>query len=64
VNCASRSKGCLQTRLIATQPPFTANNRKKTMELIMKKKLTLPNYLSQDAKDLLTKVKTKKQKTK
>ncbi|NXO00030.1 KS6B2 kinase, partial [Rhinopomastus cyanomelas] len=38
------------------QPPFTAENRKKTIEKILKGKLVLPPYLTPDARDLLKKV--------
>lgn len=38
------------------QPPFTAENRKKTMDKIIKGKLTLPPYLTPDARDLVKKV--------
>lgn len=35
------------------QPPFTAENRKKTIETILKGKLSLPAYLTPDARDLI-----------
>lgn len=38
------------------QPPFTAENRKKTMDKIIKGKLALPPYLTPDARDLVKKV--------
>lgn len=38
------------------QPPFTADNRKKTIEKILKGKLNLPPYLTADAKDLVRKL--------
>ncbi|NWZ72030.1 KS6B2 kinase, partial [Acrocephalus arundinaceus] len=38
------------------QPPFTAENRKKTIDKILKGKLVLPPYLTPDARDLLKKV--------
>ncbi len=38
------------------QPPFTAENRKKTIDKILKCKLNLPPYLTQEARDLLKKV--------
>ncbi|NWR82121.1 KS6B2 kinase, partial [Centropus unirufus] len=49
------------TRLLLTmrclpQPPFTAENRKKTIDKILKGKLVLPPYLTPDARDLLKKV--------
>lgn len=34
-------------------PPFTAENRKKTIETILKGKLNLPAYLTPDARDLI-----------
>ncbi|NXG40403.1 KS6B2 kinase, partial [Dromaius novaehollandiae] len=40
------------------QPPFTAENRKKTIDKILKGKLVLPPYLTPDARDLLKKVGT------
>jgi serine/threonine protein kinase len=50
------SLGALAYDMLTGGPPFTANNRKKTMDLILNKKLSLPNYLSLDAKDLLTRL--------
>ncbi|KAH0621161.1 hypothetical protein JD844_022209 [Phrynosoma platyrhinos] len=38
-----------------THPPFTAENRKKTMDKILKGKLVFPPYLTPDARDLLKK---------
>lgn len=38
------------------QPPFTAENRKKTIEKIMRGKLVLPPYLTPDARDLVRKL--------
>lgn len=38
------------------QPPFTAENRKKTIEKILKGKLNLPPYLTPDARDLIRKL--------
>lgn len=38
------------------QPPFTAENRKKTIEKILKGKLNLPPYLTPDARDLVRKL--------
>lgn len=45
----------LATRCLS-QPPFTAENRKKTIDKILKGKLVLPPYLTPDARDLLKKV--------
>lgn len=42
------------------QPPFTAENRKKTIDKILKCKLNLPPYLTIDARDLIKKVYTHK----
>ncbi|KAG0230020.1 serine/threonine protein kinase psk1 [Actinomortierella wolfii] len=50
------SLGVVIHDMLTGSPPFVASNRKKTMEAILKKKLNLPYYLSQDAKDLLTKL--------
>lgn len=41
---------------LPSQPPFTAENRKKTIDKILKGKLVLPPYLTPDARDLLKKV--------
>lgn len=38
------------------QPPFTGENRKKTIDKILKCRLSLPPYLTQEARDLLKKV--------
>lgn len=40
-------------RMNLTQPPFTADNRKKTIETILKGKINLPAYLTPDARDLI-----------
>uniref|UniRef100_A0A669EGK6 Ribosomal protein S6 kinase n=1 Tax=Oreochromis niloticus TaxID=8128 RepID=A0A669EGK6_ORENI len=37
-------------------PPFTGENRKKTIDKILKCKLSLPPYLTQEARDLLKKL--------
>ncbi|XP_023374052.1 ribosomal protein S6 kinase beta-2 isoform X2 [Otolemur garnettii] len=51
--------GWRPARLLLTvcllQPPFTAENRKKTMDKIIKGKLALPPYLTPDARDLVKK---------
>lgn len=41
---------------VTQQPPFTGENRKKTIDKILKCKLNLPPYLTQEARDLLKKV--------
>lgn len=38
---------------VSFQPPFTAENRKKTIETILKAKLNLPAYLTPEARDLI-----------
>ena len=50
------SLGIVIHDMLTGSPPFVANNRKKTMDAIMNKKLNLPYYLSSDAKDLLGKL--------
>eukprot|EP01135_Chromosphaera_perkinsii_P001410 Nk52_evm11s167 gene=Nk52_evmTU11s167 len=50
------SLGALMYDMVTGSPPFVASNRKKTMEKILKGKLYLPNYLTEDAKDLLRKL--------
>lgn len=50
------SLGALGVDLLTGSPPFTGNNNKKITEKILKQKLTLPYYLSSDAKDLLMKL--------
>lgn len=47
---------CIRCFLILYQPPFTAENRKKTIDKILKCKLNLPPYLTIDARDLIKKV--------
>lgn len=42
--------------LYLLQPPFTADNRKKTIEKILKGRLNLPPYLTPDARDLIRKL--------
>ena len=42
--------------LCSGAPPFTAENRKKTIEKVLHGKLTLPRYLTPEAKDLLKKL--------
>jgi len=44
------------------QPPFTADDRKRTMEKIIKAKLILPGYLSNDARELIRNVSWKQTK--
>ena len=35
------------------QPPFCADNRKKTVDAILKDKLNIPGYLTPDSRDLI-----------
>lgn len=49
------SLGALMYDMLTGSPPFTAENRKKTMDKIMKGKLVLPPYLTPDARDLVKK---------
>ena len=50
------SFGALAHDLLTGSPPFTANNHKKIQEKIVKSKISLPYFLSADAKDLLTRL--------
>ena len=50
------SLGALMFDMLIGSPPFTAENRKKTIEKVLHAKLTLPGYLTSDAKDLLKKL--------
>jgi len=48
------SLGALGYDLLTGSPPFAGNNHRKIEENILRKKVAMPYYLSQDAKDLLT----------
>ncbi|KAH8556170.1 kinase-like domain-containing protein [Umbelopsis sp. PMI_123] len=50
------SLGVLMYDMLTGSPPFGGNNRKKTMENILKKKLNLPYYMTPDAKDILNRL--------
>lgn len=50
------SLGALMYDMLTGAPPFTAENRKKTIEKILRGKLNLPPYLTADAKDLIRKL--------
>ncbi|XP_025091698.1 ribosomal protein S6 kinase beta-2-like isoform X2 [Pomacea canaliculata] len=47
------SLGALMYDMQTGSPPFTAENRKKTIEKILKGRLILPQYLSAEAKSLI-----------
>lgn len=50
------SLGALMFDMLNGAPPFTAENRKKTIEKVLRGKLTLPPYLTAEAKDILKKL--------
>uniref|UniRef100_A0A1I7ZLM2 non-specific serine/threonine protein kinase n=1 Tax=Steinernema glaseri TaxID=37863 RepID=A0A1I7ZLM2_9BILA len=47
------SLGALMFDMLTGGPPFTAENRKRTIDKILKGRLTLPPYLGSDARDLI-----------
>ncbi|XP_070573266.1 ribosomal protein S6 kinase beta-1-like [Ptychodera flava] len=47
------SLGALMYDMLTGAPPFTAENRKKTIDKILKGKLNLPPYLSNEARELV-----------
>nr|XP_002730879.1 PREDICTED: ribosomal protein S6 kinase beta-1-like [Saccoglossus kowalevskii] len=47
------SLGALMYDMLTGAPPFTAENRKKTIDKILKGKLNLPPYLTNEARDLI-----------
>lgn len=49
------SLGVLLFELCVGHPPFSGNNKKKIADKILKSKLTLPFYMSAEAKDLIGK---------
>ncbi|MCI4394777.1 hypothetical protein PGIGA_G00172540 [Pangasianodon gigas] len=50
------SLGALMYDMMTGSPPFSAENRKKTIEKILKCKLNLPPYLTPDARELIKKL--------
>ncbi|XP_015233796.1 PREDICTED: ribosomal protein S6 kinase beta-2 [Cyprinodon variegatus] len=50
------SLGALMHDMLTGSPPFTAENRKKTIDKILKCKVNLPPYLTVDARDLIKKL--------
>ncbi|CAG2157023.1 unnamed protein product [Oppiella nova] len=50
------SMGALMYDMLTGAPPFTGENRKKTIDKILKCKLNLPPYLTPDARDLIRKL--------
>ena len=50
------SLGTLLYDMLTGAPPFTGENRKKTIDKILKGKLFLPMYLTADARDLIRKL--------
>ncbi|XP_037933594.1 ribosomal protein S6 kinase beta-2 [Teleopsis dalmanni] len=47
------SLGALMFDMLTGMPPFTADSRKKTIQIILNAKLNLPAYLTPDARDLV-----------
>lgn len=50
------SLGSLMYDMLTGSPPFTSDNRKKTIDKILRGKLNLPVYLTADARDLIRKL--------
>lgn len=50
------SLGALMYDMLTGAPPFTAENRKKTIDKILKAKLSLPPYLTNEARNLIKKL--------
>jgi p70 ribosomal S6 kinase len=47
------SLGALMYDMLTGGPPFTADNKKKTIDRILKGKLALAPYLTPEARDLI-----------
>ncbi|XP_053685216.1 ribosomal protein S6 kinase beta-2 isoform X2 [Sabethes cyaneus] len=47
------SLGALMFDMLTGMPPFTADNRKNTIDAILKGKLNIPAYLANDSRDLI-----------
>ncbi|ODV88208.1 hypothetical protein CANARDRAFT_193992 [[Candida] arabinofermentans NRRL YB-2248] len=54
--CDWWSLGTVLYDLLTGSPPFTGNNNKKIMDKVLTQKVKFPFYLSQDARDLLSKL--------
>jgi ribosomal protein S6 kinase beta len=54
------SFGALMFDMLTGSPPFTAENRKKTIDKIISAKLLIPPYLTNEARDLIKKLLKKK----
>ncbi|KAI8973226.1 kinase-like domain-containing protein [Mycotypha africana] len=50
------SLGILLYDMLTGSPPFNSNNRQKTIDSILSKKIPMPYYLTPDAKDILSKL--------
>ncbi|XP_041964574.1 ribosomal protein S6 kinase beta-2-like isoform X2 [Alosa alosa] len=50
------SLGALMYDMMTGSPPFTGENRKRTIDKILKCKLNLPPYLTPDARDMIKKL--------
>ncbi|XP_064460482.1 ribosomal protein S6 kinase beta-1-like isoform X2 [Ornithodoros turicata] len=50
------SLGALMYDMLTGAPPYTAENRKRTIEKILRCRLNLPPYLTPDARDLIRKL--------